>query len=551
MGRGYPMSLDATCFNGQAEKPEVLEQFHAKHPDRPVVLTETPHSYNTRGVYRTRTWLRDPGVPHFDVPNLTDEELFFYDSNRNFSSYDNATIRVGIRECWRRTAEMDFVVGQFHWTYWDYAGESEYHGTNHHGSGDPDGRFWPRGIVDMAMIRKDHSYYYESQFSDRAMVHLLPHWTHPKLKPGAVVPVWAYTNCDEVELFLNETSLGRQSIQQYGNGAWDVPYEPGVMVAIGYRNGVEVVRSEQRTAGAPVTLSLVPDDHALMDDNGDMTRVEITACDASGTPVPWAMNTVAMHVSGPHRFLGAENGDRLDFTALRSPQRRLYFGKLASFYGTTADAGDITLTAASILGERHGATGRQAFIAVDQYALRGSSLAKDIVLRYTIDGSEPTETSPLYDASTGVVIDNACTIRVQVWLDGIATIALAEEFLIGERPIQPMKPGHNPDDDQTLVGIRDEEALGWWINPANQMRYEFRPDGTLHQMIASGISDLAGRWWYDYPNDRDEDPDDHGVGEIKMNKRPVCSLRMTSRAADEIIVGDDLWRLVRCSAPEV
>ena len=103
--------------------------------------------------------------------------------------------------------------GQFHWTYWDYAGESEYHGTNHHGSGDPDGRFWPRGIVDMAMIRKDHSYYYESQFSDRAMVHLLPHWTHPKLKSGAVVPVWAYTNCDEVELFLNETSLGRQSIR--------------------------------------------------------------------------------------------------------------------------------------------------------------------------------------------------------------------------------------------------------------------------------------------------------------------------------------------------
>ena len=185
MGRGYPASLDATCFNGQAEKPDVLETFHAQNPDRPVVLTETPHSYNTRGIYRTRAWLRDPGVPHFDLPNLTSEELFYYSSNRNFSSYDNASIRIGIRECWQRTAEMPFVAGQFHWTFWDYAGESEYHGTNDN-TGLPDGRFWPRGVVDMAMIRKDHSYYYESQFSQRPMVHILPHWTHPELPLGTL-----------------------------------------------------------------------------------------------------------------------------------------------------------------------------------------------------------------------------------------------------------------------------------------------------------------------------------------------------------------------------
>ena len=335
MGRGYPICLDATCFNGQAEKPEVLEQFHAKNPDRPVVLTETPHSYNSRGVYRTRTWLRDPGVPHFDIPNLTDEEIFFYDSNRNHSSYDNATIRVGIRECWRRTAEMDFVAGQFHWTYWDYAGEGEYHGTNHHGSGEPDGRFWPRGVVDMAMIRKDHSYYYESQFSDQPMVHLLPHWTHPHLTVGTVIPVWAYSNCDEVELFLNDVSLGRQQIEQYGHGAWDVPYQPGTLVAVGYRRGQEMARCQQQSASAPVALDVRPDHDQLSIERGDLTRLEVTSCDANGIAVPWAMNQVQLHAQGPVRFLGAENGDRLDFTALRSQQRRLH---LASWQPSTVPA---------------------------------------------------------------------------------------------------------------------------------------------------------------------------------------------------------------------
>ena len=138
-----------------------------------------------------------------------------------------------------------------------------------------------------------------------------------------------------------------------------------------------------------------------------------------------------------------------------------------------------------------------------------------------------------------------------IWLDGVAAIALSEEFVIGEQPIQLIKPGHNPDDDQTLVGIREGEEARAVVNPANKMRYEFRPDGTLHQMTAIGITDLAGRWWYDYPPTIEMKIQTiTALVKLKMNKRPLCSLRMTSRAA-EIIVGDDLWRLVRCSAPEV
>jgi beta-galactosidase len=535
MGRGYPMSLDATCFNGMAEKPDILEQFHSQHPDRPVMLTETPHSYNSRGVYRTRAWMRDPAVPHFELPNLTDDELFFYASNRNHSSYDNASIRIGIRECWKRTAEMDFVAGQFHWTFWDYAGESEYHGTNAD-SGEPDARFWPRGVVDMAMIRKDHSFYYESQFSDQPMVHLLPHWTHPDLADGTAVPVWAYTNADAVELWQDGESLGRQAIPAYGNGAWSVPYRPGTLLAIAYRDGVEVARCQRYTAGAPVALELKPDDATLAVDQDDCTRVECTARDAQGTAVPWVMNTVALGAVGPHRFLGAENGDRLDFTALRSSIRRLHFGQLAAFYGATAGDGPVTVLALGLLGQRYGEAGRVVHLALGRCQLReGGEVV--VELRYTTDGSEPGPDSRSFPSS-GLRIDQACTVRALALVDGEPFLRVDEDFLIGAAPVQSAATGHNPDDDQAEDGVRDVEAQGDWQNPDNGARYVFCADGTVQQVTALGVADAIARWWYDFPNDRDEDPDDHGSGEIIWRGGRRAVLKLTSRTADEIRIGE-------------
>jgi beta-galactosidase len=578
MGRGYADCLDATCFNGQAEKPGVLETFHRANPDRPVVLTEAPHSYTTRGVYRTRSWLRDPGAPHFDVPNLTGEELFFYDSSRNHSSYDNATIRIGIRECWKRTQGFDFVAGQFHWTYWDYAGEGEYHGTSI--EGEPDGRFWSRGVVDMAMIRKDHSYYYESQFSARPMIHLLPHWTHPQLEAGTPVPVWAYTNGDCAELFLNGTSLGKQSVPPCANAAWDVPWHPGTIEAVAYRDGREVARDRNATAGHPQTLALIPDDLELEEDLDDFTRVEIQARDAAGNPVPWCANPVALHVEGPHRFLGTENGDRLDFTAPRATCRRLYFGKMAAFIGATDQPGDIVVTAAALLTERYftgstrngtnlslvsdaacsvgrvGQSGNRppsadtadstelnlapfgstrVTLAIKRLALRGSIREQALCAVYTLDGSDPGVDSPVWEGD--LVLDRPARLRVAVHCEGRRLLALEEQIRLGPAPIQGIPPGHNPDEDLGVDGVRDPEAMGLWKSQTDGGLFRFEADGNVIEVLANGIESRVARWWYDYPNDRDEDPDDHGTGEWVGSRAARIPLALTSRSAQEMIVG--------------
>lgn len=135
----------------------------------------------------------------YKIPNLSEEEVFPNITKKYQSSYDNSIVRIGIRDDWNRVEKYDYYIGNFRWTGFDYLGESF---------------SWPArtanfGIIDLAGFPKDHYYLYQSLWSDKPMVHLLPHWTHPG-KEGLEIPVVAYTNCESAELFLNGISLGEK-----------------------------------------------------------------------------------------------------------------------------------------------------------------------------------------------------------------------------------------------------------------------------------------------------------------------------------------------------
>ena len=87
------------------------------------------------------------------------------------------------------------------------------------------------------------------------MIHLLPHWSHPGFE-GMPVTVWAYTNCDEAELFLNGVSLGRKKVEKYLHAEWQVPYTPGKLEAVGYLDGRRAAGDVRETAGPGVALAL-------------------------------------------------------------------------------------------------------------------------------------------------------------------------------------------------------------------------------------------------------------------------------------------------------
>jgi beta-galactosidase len=190
------------------------------------------------------------------------------------------------------------------------------------------------------------------------MVHLLPmDWTEHK--PGEPVSVWAYSNADTVELFLNGKSLGARSFDQktttYGknylettqatgddktvtggpypgsytspNGSagrlhlsWTVPYAPGELVAVAKRGGKEVARDVLDTAGAPATVRLSTQNY------GSLSFVTADVVDAHGVVVPNAANELTFRVTGG-KLLGLDNGQEESAENYQSTSRAAFHGK--------------------------------------------------------------------------------------------------------------------------------------------------------------------------------------------------------------------------------
>ena len=178
------------------------------------------------------------------------------------------------------------------------------------------------------------------------MLHLFPHWNWPR-REGQTIPVIAYTNCQAVELFLNGRSLGEKRLEfpRQGNDkqwnqyarprgesddedlhlSWDVPYAPGVLRAVGKREGNACATADVRTAGAPATLRLSVDRDTIDAVPGDVAHVKVEVLDANGVLVPDAATLVRFAVEGG-RLVATDNGDLRDLDAFASAERRAFHG---------------------------------------------------------------------------------------------------------------------------------------------------------------------------------------------------------------------------------
>ncbi|GEO07461.1 beta-galactosidase [Adhaeribacter aerolatus] len=369
-------ALDINGFNGGGEEIGAFEEFHEKFPDIPSIGTEVPHTYQTRGVYRTTTnwrrqhfpapWeirsgsagsMKDKADKVFRIADLAPQEVFPEEQQTTYyqngevkpilnkkpwatniyyqSSYDNATVRSSARKAWQRVRDFDYVMGHFRWTGFDYLGE-----TNG----------WPSrmanfGVLDICGFPKDHYYLYQSLWTEKPMVHLLPHWTHPA-KEGTKIPVVVYTNGDAVELFLNGKSLGKQPYQDE-QLVWQVPYEPGTIKAVALKNGKEVATHSYTTAGAPAAIQVKLDKNQLNANLKDITHLEVTVVDSKGTPVPLATNNISFSVNGPGKLIGVDNGDPLDLSNYKTNQRRAFRGKCLGLVQATDKPGVIKVNLSS------------------------------------------------------------------------------------------------------------------------------------------------------------------------------------------------------------
>jgi len=309
--QGVSDAFDVIGFNYNLVNPE---SFHKKRPKLAIYGSETASAISTRGVYST-----DP-------------------LRNTVSAYDVNQPGWGetAEEWWKFYATRDWAAGGFAWTGFDYRGEPTPYG-------------WPSinsqfGIVDMCGYPKDSFYYYKAWWSQEPMLHLFPHWNWEG-REGEVIKIWAHSNLDEVELFVNGVSAGSQKVPHLGHVEWTAKYAPGVIEARGSEDGKVVLTGKRETTGEPVSIKLIADRSEIDADGEDIAVIRVEALDKQGRSVPTANNFLSFKVSGEGQFIGVGNGDPNCQESDKEPKRSLFNGLAQVILQSTKDPGEIHIEA--------------------------------------------------------------------------------------------------------------------------------------------------------------------------------------------------------------
>ena len=265
---------------------------------------------------------------------------------------------VDVEQLWKFVSTYDYVAGDFMWTGIDHLGEAR----------------WPMkssssGVIDTCGFKKDGFYFYQSQWTDKPVLHVFPHWNWHG-KEGQIIPVTCFTNCDTVELFLNGRSLGMKGYAfprlgmevRWGNMpdrakvlrttgdlhlSWDVLYEPGSLKAVGTKDGKVVATAEIFTTGQPASIGLSSDRESLVTDQRDVAHVAVSILDDKGRVVPTANNEVSFEIEGAALLLGTDNGDPASHEDYKSNRRKAFNGLCLAIVRSNGKAGWIQVRAVS------------------------------------------------------------------------------------------------------------------------------------------------------------------------------------------------------------
>lgn len=327
-------ALDVLGFNYKLYDYEALPK---RFPGQKFIATETASALETRGVYQflsdsIRIW----------PPDYKAQDTFAH-GNKDFTcaAYDNTHAYWGAthEKSWLAIKRNPHMAGLFVWSGFDYLGEPL-----------PYPKFPSRssyyGIVDLAGFPKDVYYMYQSEWSDKPVLHVFPHWNWNE---GDTVDVWAYyNNADAAELYVNGKSAGkRQKTDSTLHVMWRVPYKAGAIKVITTRNKKPVLTKEIKTAGQAARIELTAGKSVLKADGKGLCFVTARITDRNGNPVPDANNQVIFSLKGAATIAGTDNGYQADTVSLKSPVRNCWKGLALAIIQSGEKKGNITLTAKS------------------------------------------------------------------------------------------------------------------------------------------------------------------------------------------------------------
>jgi beta-galactosidase len=355
--------------NGHRTLKKLTDVFHREDPTRPVTVGCDRIAHQRPGAATTEKFLAGLDVVGYNYADRWGERAHLYyapdreaypdkpkigTESRSMSSH-----HVDVENLYRFVSTRDYVAGDFMWTGFDYLGES----------GSPASRGAGSGVINLCGFKKTGFYFYQSQWTQEPMVHLFPHWNQT-VPRGQVVAVRCYTNCDSVELFLNDRSLGTKGywhppvgmVGDYGQYpprrsgprttsdlhlGWDVPYEPGTLRAVGRRGNQVVTTLEVATTGAAAAIRLSVDRSRIAADRRDVAHLTAEIIDAYGRVVPTGNNRVTWSVEGAGTYLGSDNGNMSDLQQYQLTERNAFQGRLLAMVRAGASPGAVKVNATS------------------------------------------------------------------------------------------------------------------------------------------------------------------------------------------------------------
>jgi len=330
VNNGFAAALDVPGFNYKVNR---YKEAIGKLPQNLLLGTETASTVSSRGVY------------HFPA-----------ETGANVMTPDHQSSSYDTEYCyWSNIPDDDFAVdddldynmGQFVWTGFDYLGEPTPYDTD----------AWPShssvfGIIDLASLPKDRYYLYRSKWNTADhTLHILPHWTWPG-REGKVTPVFVYTDYPKAELFINGKSQGVQEkndsthMNRYRLMWNETVYEPGELEVVAYDpEGKAAARRIVKTAGKPDRIVLSSNRANLANDGEDLAYITVQIADKDGNIIPTESREVVFEVIGDGRFRAAANGDPTSLNPFHEPRMPLFSGAATAIVQSGDKPGKVTLKA--------------------------------------------------------------------------------------------------------------------------------------------------------------------------------------------------------------
>jgi beta-galactosidase len=249
---------------------------HKNYPWQVIVGTEETTTQQTRGIY------------------VEDKSRAHMPPQQNGTSGGNA------EPGWQHYASRDYLAGIFYWTGFDYRGE-----PNPYGFPAVASQF---GILDSCGFPKDGYYYLKSWWTNEPVLHIFPHWNW-KGREGEKINVSVNSNSEEVELLLNNKSLGKKTMPRNGHLEWSVVYAPGELVARSFVSGKLLQETKVATTDVAASIKLESHKNQIVADTHDVAVVNVSVWDKNNYLVPTAENNLEFFIEGPGKIIGVGNGN--------------------------------------------------------------------------------------------------------------------------------------------------------------------------------------------------------------------------------------------------